>query len=305
MKRPATNGGSGALLPAGAIPARFMRFVKKSPAFVTLVWSAGLIVLWEIGACLVAATKRTPENVLPHLYQIVASVFSAKRVTASQTAAQVVLVNAGITLGRAAVGFVVGAALGYVLALLMRRFRAVEKIAFPYLMLIQLIPILGMAPIVLAVTQDINTSRIVIAAILTFYPVAVNTLAGLQAIEREKFELFYSYAATKTQLYKRLMIPASIPSLFTGLKIAAPMAVTASILVDTLQGGGGLGCMLSQSLKHAMSIYVFWQIVFFSAFVGIMSYYLMVLLEKLVTPGKRHVQKRSGRGRASAAKGAA
>ena len=83
----------------------------------------------------------------------------------------------------------------------------------------------------------------------------------------------------------KLMIPASIPSLFTGLKIAAPMAVTASILVDTLQGGGGLGCMLSQSLKHAMSIFVFWQIVFFSALIGILSFYLMVLLEKIFLPG--------------------
>jgi NitT/TauT family transport system permease protein len=65
------------------------------------------------------------------------------------------------------------------------------------------------------------------------------------------------------------------------------MAITASILVDTLQGGGGLGCMLSQSLKHAMSIYVFWQIVFVSALVGILSYQLMVLLEKLVSPYER------------------
>ena len=72
------------------------------------------------------------------------------------------------------------------------------------------------------------------------------------------------------------------------------MAVTASILVDTLQGGGGLGCMLSQSLKHAMSIYVFWQIVFFSAFVGILSYYLMVLLERVVTPGRGLVKNAGG-----------
>ena len=146
---------------------------------------------------------------------------------------------------------------------------------------------------VLAITQDINKSRIVIAAILTFYPVAVNTLSGLQAVEKEKLELFYSYAAKSYEVYFKLMIPASIPSLFTGLKIAAPMAVTASILVDTLQGGGGLGCMLSQSLKHAMSIYVFWQIVFFSAFIGIMSYYLMVILEKLFVPGIKSAKRKA------------
>ncbi len=96
----------------------------------------------------------------------------------------------------------------------------------------------------------------------------------------------YSLAASKTEIYKKVLIPSCIPYFFTGLKISAPMAITASILVDTLQGGGGLGCMLSQSLKHAMSIYVFWQIVFFSAILGILSYYLMGLIEKFVAPGR-------------------
>lgn len=268
------------------------RKIFMSKQFVTFVWVLGLVIVWETGAFIVAGTKRTPENVLPHLYQIIASIFSTKKVTANLTAVQVVLINALVTLGRAGVGFLVGAIAGYVLAILMRRFVAIEKIAFPYLMLIQLIPILGMAPIVLAITQDIDKSRIVIAAILTFYPVAVNTLAGLKGVEKEKLELFYSYAANGPQFYWKLMIPASIPSMFTGLKIAAPMAVTASILVDTLQGGGGLGCMLSQSLKHAMSIYVFWQIVFFSALLGILSYYLIVLIEKIFSPGKRKVKQR-------------
>lgn len=265
--------------------------IYKSPQLVTIVWIIGLIIVWEMGANVIAQTKRTPENVLPHLYQILESVFSAKKVTASQTAVQVVLVNAGITLGRAGIGFIFGALAGYVLALFMRRFLAIEKIMFPYLMLIQLIPILGMAPIVLAMTHDIDKSRIIIAAILTFYPVAVNTLAGFKSVEKEKFQLFYSYAAKNYEIYTKMLIPASIPYLFTGLKISAPMAVTASILVDTLQGGGGLGCMLSQSLKHAMSIYVFWQIVFFSAIVGILSYYLIVVIEKIVTPGARRIKK--------------
>jgi len=266
---------------------RVLKALSSSKKTVTLVWGLGLVILWETGAFLVASSKRSPENILPHLYQIAASVFSAKKVTGTQTALEVVLVNAGITLGRAGLGFLIGALAGYVLALVMRGIKAIEKIVFPYLMLIQLIPILGMAPIILAVTQDINQSRIIIAAILTFYPVAVNTLAGLKAVEKEKFELLYSYGANYIQVYKKLLIPASISSLFTGLKIAAPMAITASILVDTLQGGGGLGCMLSQSLKHAMSIYVFWQIVFFSAAAGILSYYLMVLCEQVFSPGKR------------------
>ncbi len=267
-----------------------MKSIKKvlsSRQMVVVVWVIGIMIVWEIGATIVAGTKRSPENVLPHLHQIVESIFSSNLVNGTQTAFQIVLSNAGITLLRAGLGFLIGAAVGFVLALLMNMFVPIEKIAFPYLMIIQMIPILGMAPIILAMTKDIDKSRIIIAAILTFYPVATNTLAGFKSVEREKHELMHSLAATRFEIYKKLLIPSCIPYLFTGLKISAPMAITASILVDTLQGGGGLGCMLSQSLKHAMTIYVFWQIVFFSAFVGILSYYLMSVIEKIVSPQMR------------------
>jgi ABC-type nitrate/sulfonate/bicarbonate transport system permease component len=262
-----------------------------SPKWVTVVWVLGLIIVWEIGATVVQGVKRTPENVLPHLWQIIGSVFSTQKANATQTATQIVLANAWITLCRAGIGFVLGACTGFVLALLMSLFKPVEKMIFPYLMIIQMIPILGMAPIVLALTKDIDKSRIMIAAILTFYPVATNTLSGFKAVEKEKMELMYSYAANRYEIYRKLLIPNSLPYLFTGLKIAAPMAITASILVDTLQGGGGLGCMMSQSLKHAMTIYVFWQIVFLSAIIGILSYQLMALLERLVSPGRRRLRK--------------
>ena len=169
----------------------------------------------------------------------------------------------------------------------MSLWKPIEKIAFPYLMLIQMIPILGMAPIINALTGDITKSRVIIAAILTFYPVATNTLAGFKSVQKEKHELMYSYAASKLQIYTKTMIPACIPYFFTGLKISAPMAITASILVDTLQGGIGLGCLLSQALKGAMTRYVFWQIVFFSAIIGILSFSLMGLLEYLLCPYKR------------------
>lgn len=267
-------------------PGLKLKQILKSNQVVTVVWVLAFFVIWEIIAYFVAQTKRTPENVLPHIHQIVASVFSGNLINGRQTAFQIVISNAGITLLRAGIGFGIGAVIGFVLALLMNLFRAVEKVTFPYLMIIQMIPILGMAPIVLAVTKDIDRSRIVIAAILTFYPVATNTLAGFKSVEKEKHDLMHALAASRFEIYRKLLIPASIPYLFTGLKISAPLAITASILVDTLQGGGGLGSMLSQSLKHAMTIYVFWQIVFLSAFVGILSFYLMSLLEKLLSPYK-------------------
>ena len=65
------------------------------------------------------------------------------------------------------------------------------------------------------------------------------------------------------------------------------MAITASILVDTLQGGNGLGCMLSQSLKGGMTRLVFWNIVLISAAIGILSFWLMGVIERLLCPYKK------------------
>lgn len=261
--------------------------IKNSKALVTLVWVLGLLVIWEIFAFIIQATKRTPENIMPHVWQIFYSLIDPKPVSNGMSCLQVVLFNAGQTLSRAGQGFMIGTLIGFALAILMKLSHIVEKIAAPYLMLIQLIPILGMAPIILAMTHDIGSSRIIIAAILTFYPVATNTLAGLNSVEKQKYELMYSYAAKKSSVYFKMLIPSCIPYFFTGLKIAAPMAITASILVDTLQGDGGLGCMLSQSLKHAMSIYVFWDIVVFSAVIGVLSCSLMGWIENAVSPLKR------------------
>ncbi len=261
--------------------------IKNSKALVTLVWVLGLLVIWEIFAFIIQATKRTPENIMPHVWQIFYSLIDFKPVSNGMSCLQVVLFNAGQTLSRAGQGFMIGTLIGFALAILMKLSHIVEKIAAPYLMLIQLIPILGMAPIILAMTHDIGSSRIIIAAILTFYPVATNTLAGLNSVEKQKYELMYSYAAKKSTVYFKMLIPSCIPYFFTGLKIAAPMAITASILVDTLQGDGGLGCMLSQSLKHAMSIYVFWDIVVFSAVIGVLSCSLMGWIENAVSPLKR------------------
>ena len=261
--------------------------IVSSKWFSAILWIGILVAAWEIGAVHVFQVKRIPENVLPHLSQIIQAAFSSKKVTADMTATQAVLSSARLTLLRALLGFSAGTVIGFVFALLMKMSGALEKMLFPYLMLIQLIPVLGLAPIILAITQDINVSRVIIAAILSFYPVATNTLAGFKSVEKEKYDLMFIYASKPHQLYLKVLIPAALPYFFTGLKIGAPMAVTASILVDTLQGDGGLGCLLSQSLKHAMSIYVFWLIVFFSAFIGIIISKIIGWIEYGITPWNR------------------
>ena len=177
-----------------------------NPAVSIVYWIIILAAIWELGASAVE-DRNHPEYILPHITQIVSSVFSAEPVSNGMTALQVVLTSAGDTLLRAGIGFLIGMSAGFALALLMHLCGAIEKLAFPYLMIIQMIPILGMAPIVLAVTGDIGSSRIVIAAILTFYPVATNTLAGLKSAEREKYDLMAMCSATKFQIYLKTPDP--------------------------------------------------------------------------------------------------
>ena len=99
-----------------------IRRILEAKWLVMLVWLAGVAVVWEIFAFRVEAVKRTPENIMPHIWQIVQAIFSTNTVTRDQTALQVVLTSAGQTLERAALGFVIGTILGVVLALLMMCF---------------------------------------------------------------------------------------------------------------------------------------------------------------------------------------
>ena len=144
-----------------------LKKITNSKWFMPLLWTLIIICIWELFATVVEHTERSPENFLPHISGIVESVLSREKINGSQTAIGMVLQNAGATLSRAGIGFAVGVAAGFVLALLMSLFGTVEKIAFPYLMLIQMIPVLGLAPIILALTGNIATSRIVIAAIFS------------------------------------------------------------------------------------------------------------------------------------------
>lgn len=169
----------------------------------TVFWLVIIVIAWGIGASIIEVTKRTPENIMPHLYQILEAAFSTKPVANGMSATMVVLTSARATLVRALGGLLIGTILGFLLALLMKLSGLVEKLIFPYLMLIQLIPVLGLAPIVLAITGDINKSRIVIAAILSFYPVATNTLAGFKSVDKDKYDLMYTYAAKKELFMQR------------------------------------------------------------------------------------------------------
>lgn len=195
--------------------------------------------------------------------------------------------QAGVTFGYAAGGFFIGAAAGIILALIMHLSSVIEKMILPYLLASQMIPILGLAPIVFGLVKDIAMSRLVIAAYITFFPVAVNLLSGLKAAAPEHLALVRSYAANQLQLYTKLLCPFSLPYLFAGLKISAPMAVTAAILVDTLSARDGIGYVIIFTLYGGGTTGQFWPAIVIAAVMGIISFFLITAVEYAVVPWKR------------------
>jgi ABC-type nitrate/sulfonate/bicarbonate transport system permease component len=252
---------------------------KKEKYTINLVWTIGIFAVWELAAFFLDKVAHDPmaEAKLPYPHSIIVSI--AQNFTELMSAA-------GLTFSRAVVGFALGAAIGFILAIIMSLSKIAEKIALPYLIISQMIPVLGLAPIIFTLAKDMNTSRIIIAAYITFFPVAINMLSGLNSVDSDKKELLYSYAAKKKSIYFKLMIPYSLPYLFAGLKIAAPMSITASMLVDMLGSSGGIGVKLLYAL-YSGTRDVFWGSVVTSALMGIISYFIVVFLERICMPWRK------------------
>ncbi|MDR0583983.1 MAG: ABC transporter permease [Treponema sp.] len=246
---------------------------------VIFVWLCVIFLAWqEISFILADLIKdKMASRTLPYMHRIIANLFARGPLLFS---------HAAQTLSRSLIGFLAGAGAGFLLALGMSLAGIVERMLFPYLLISQMIPILGLAPILSGIIGDIGRTRIFIAAFITFFPVTVNTLAGFKSVEPEKLTLMYSLAAGRLAVYRKLMIPGALPFLFSGLKIAAPMAITAAILVDTLGGASGIGYLITYSLYGGFPIMVFWSSVLLSAALGILSYQMIAAIEKLCMPYK-------------------
>ena len=198
--------------------------------------------------------------------------------------------QAGITASYACAGFVIGAVVGIILALVMSLSGLCEKMILPYLLVSQMIPILGLAPIIFGLFKDIAVSRVVIAAYITFFPVSVNLLSGLKSAEQSLTTMMRACAAGKRSLYTKLLFPNAVPHLFTGLKISAPMAVTAAILVDTLSAKDGIGYVIVFTLYGGGTTGQFWPAVIIAAFLGLLSFFIISAAEYVFVPWKRRVK---------------
>jgi NitT/TauT family transport system permease protein len=170
---------------------------------------------------------------------------------------QAVLSACLFTLGITAAGFVVGTAVGLLLAVVMQRFRVVERGLLPYVVLSQTVPLVALAPLISGwggVLWPDWMSVSLIAAYLAFFPVAVGMLRGLQSPSSIGTELMRSYAAGWWRTLVKLRFPAALPYLFPALRLAGAAAVVGAVVGEISTGTrGGIGRLVIEYSREATS----------------------------------------------------
>jgi NitT/TauT family transport system permease protein len=147
------------------------------------------------------------------------------------------LEGAWITLKEALGGFVLGCSLAFLSALALARWRPLGNALMPYMIAANAVPIVAFAPITNAWFGLLSPwSKVVIAAVLCFFPVLVNTLRGLTSVRPESLELMRSYAVPQRVVFWRVRIPNSLPFVFSALKIASVLAMIGAVVGDYFGG---------------------------------------------------------------------
>ncbi len=185
-------------------------------------------------------------------------------------------------------GFALGATIGFLLAVLLAHSTLLRRGLLPYIVVSQTVPILAIAPMVVI---GLGTKGVepwvavsVIAAYLTFFPVAINTLRGLHSADPRALELMRSYAAGRNKVLWRLRVPASLPFVFSALKISATASVIGAIIGETpasLQGGLGYA-IVNFNQYYSIQPANLWATIVVCALLGITFYLGVVLAEHLV-----------------------
>jgi NitT/TauT family transport system permease protein len=271
-----------------------IRIVKRAAVFVLVL--GGLWGLYEGYRWLWQRTGWTKpfaanDLTMPHLHLIV---WQLREQTSTGDELWLYLTHATLfTAKSAVVGFAIGAVVGLGLGVLLASFDVLRRGVMPYVVASQTIPILALAPMVVVGLGNLSIlgwspkdwMRVsVIAAYLTFFPVTVNTLRGLQSADPLALELMHSYAARKSAILWKLRFPSALPYIFSALKIAATASVVGAIIGEapsSIQKGLG-GAIINFNQYYALDPKNLWATNLFAAALGISFFLAVVLAEKLV-----------------------
>jgi NitT/TauT family transport system permease protein len=256
-----------------------------------LLWGLWEAYRWTWTTLDLSRPFRVDDTTMPHLHDIVAALFD--RTSTGPLLIDLLFHAALFTAKEAAVGFALGATVGFVLGAIVARFLVLQRGLMPYIVASQTIPILAIAPIVVVGLGSLKIAgwtpadwmRVsVIAAYLTFFPVMVNTVRGLQSVDPAALELMESYAARDWAIFWKLRVPAALPFLFAAFRISATASVVGAIigeLPSSIQDGLG-GAIINFNQYYALTPRYLWATNLVAAALGIAFFLAVVAAERIV-----------------------
>lgn len=228
---------------------------------------AAALVIWE------AAVRvfDVPRWLLPSPSSIVREVFGAGDLLAR---------HAWTTLQEILIGFAVAAGLGVGLAVLIAYSRTLERSLYPYVIASQTIPIIAIAPLLLVWVGPGQASKVIIVALISFFPIVVNVVDGLRSADSEMIAMFRTLGASRGQIFRKLQAPSALPFFLSGLKVAAVVAVIGAVIGEWVGASGGLGWLMRVSAPQFHTARVFAAIFILSA-IGICLFLLVGAVERV------------------------
>jgi ABC-type nitrate/sulfonate/bicarbonate transport system permease component len=216
-----------------------------------------------------------PDYVVPPLSSIVA--------VGWDRALSTLLPNALVTLQEILLGFALGVTFGILLGAVIFFSLTMRRALLPLIIATQAIPVIAIAPILVIWFGFGILPKIFVAALISFFPVAMNTIAGLGSVERESVNLMRSLGASRRQILLRLRLPAALPSIFTGVKNAAAISAIGAIVGEWVGSNRGLGPVMITANASFKTSLVFAAIGYLSI-MSIALFLLVVLAERLIIP---------------------
>lgn len=268
-----TDAAPAAPAPAGRRPGLAHRaWSRAMPILAALV---GIIAIWLAVSYLLLDESR--RFLLPPPQQVLAETLGNDKVIGPMIAAL------GQTITVALIGLAIAVAIGMGWALVMSQWLLAEKILYPYAVILQTIPILALTPLIGIWMGYGLPARIVVCVIIAVFPMISNTLFGLQSATPAAHDLFTLLKATKWQRMTKLMFPAAVPSIFTGLRQAAGLAVIGAIVGDFFfqQGSQGIGGLL-RTYTLRLNMEPLFLAIIFTALFGVIVFSIFAALDRVV-----------------------
>jgi NitT/TauT family transport system permease protein len=242
------------------------RYVRGAIASVCLLLIS--LGLWEI----VVRVTHQPTYLLP------APSLIAR--TAVERAQNPLLPATWVTFREIIGGFLLGAAAGFVLAVAIAHSRVAARALNPLIVSSQTIPIIAIAPLFIIWFGFGMTPKILMAALITFFPVVVNGTAGLLSVDPDTLSLLQSLSASRLQIFRKLSLPTALPHFFTGLKQAAAISVIGAVVAEWVGATEGLGPVMLTANNVLETDLVFAAILYLSA-IAVALYGAVSLIERI------------------------